>query len=396
MIELLAPAGDLQRLMIAVDYGADAVFVGGKMYSLRAKAGNFDLDELAQGAQYCHAHGARLHVTVNIVPHPGDLEGIEVYLRDLQRVGVDAIICASISVLTIAKRVAPGLEVHISTQDSSTNSAAVAFYRQLGADRVVLGRECTLEEVDQLIQHTDCPIETFVHGGMCTNFSGHCTLSNYMTGRDANRGGCAQSCRWSYDIYDQDVLVSDPDHPFTMSSKDMNATQYVADLMRIGVTSLKIEGRMKTDYYIASVVSSYRRLIDDLQAGLDREASEQRCLDRLRLAQNRETCPGYYGGIMDETSYLYGVNGSGVNQDYLGTVIACDDRSATIEVRNHFSCGDWVEVLEPTFQDQRFVIEVLQDSSGERVERVYKPMEHITMRVPTPLAVGSFIRRINS
>lgn len=391
--ELLAPAGDLKRLKVAVDYGADAVFIGGKQFSLRAKASNFDLDDIAEGAKYCHDHGSRLHVTVNMIPHDDDYAGLEDYLRSLESIGVDAVIVASMSIVALAKAVAPGLEVHVSTQYSSTNSMSVNFWKRRGADRVVLGRECTLEEVKSICRNTDIPIEAFIHGGMCTNYSGRCTLSNYMTLRDANRGGCAQSCRWKYEVYQGDRLISDKQTPFSMSSKDLNATAVVKDLIEAGVCSFKIEGRMKTEYYIATVVSSYRMLIDAVLDGSYSEELLKRVQANLMMAENRETSIGYYYGEPDHEGYLYGVNGAVVNQDFLGVVREMSDQFALIEVRNHFSVGERIEILDPSMDLATFMVEQLIDSQDVETDRVYKPMEVIKLRTPVPLVKNSFIRR---
>lgn len=393
-VELLAPAGDLKRLKVAVDYGADAVFIGGKQFSLRAKASNFDLDEIAEGAAYCHAHNAHLHVTVNIIPHTDDFEGLIAYLQDLERVQVDAIIVASMTIVDLAKRFAPKLQVHVSTQESSTNSYAVDFWKRRGADRVVLGRECTLEEVKSLIDHTDVPIETFIHGGMCTNYSGRCTLSNYMTLRDANRGGCAQSCRWRYDLFKEGEKISTAAIPFTMSSKDLNAAPYVYDLIQAGVASFKIEGRMKTDYYIASVVSSYRGLIDAIESGSYTPAVLEGAQRNLRMSENRETSTGYYGGTPKQEGYLYGVNGAVVNQDFVGVVKGYEQGYVLVEVRNHFSIRDCLEVLEPSRAYRRFEVESLIDSLDGEVDRVYKPMEIVRVKCEQPIVNEAFLRRV--
>lgn len=393
-VELLAPAGDLARLKIAVDYGADAVFIGGKQFSLRAKASNFTIADITEGAAYCHAHGAHLHVTVNIIPHDSDFEGLEVYLRALETAGVDAIIVASMSIVELAKRVAPKLEVHVSTQYSTTNSSAVEFWERKNVDRVVLGRECTLPEVQQMVSKTDLPIEAFIHGAMCTNFSGRCTLSNYMTLRDANRGGCAQSCRWKYDVYQNDQVISDTSIPFSMSSKDMNAMYELKALVDAGVASLKIEGRMKTEYYIACVVGGYRALLDAIENGHYNEELLAKEMNHLAKSENREAFIGYYHGVPKEEGYLYGVNGAGVNQDFLGVIKSCEDGYLTVEVRNHFSLGERVEVLDPSHQLKNFEVVDLVNSDGEACSRVYKPMEHVKIKSPYHFEIGSFLRRI--
>jgi putative protease len=258
--ELLAPAGDLEKLKIAVLYGADAVFVGSKEFSLRSRASNFTIADLELGAEFCHAHGAKLYVTTNIVPHNSDLIGLIDYLQDLQNAGVDAIICSSYAVMYIAKRYT-NLEVHISTQQSLANSLAVKFYEEYGASRVVLARELSIKEIEEIKRNTNLELEVFIHGGMCSSYSGRCMLSNHMTNRDANRGGCAHSCRWNYDLYMGDELISDNDR-FQFSSKDLMAVNQLPRLLECA-DSLKIEGRMKSIHYIATVTKVYRMIIDE-------------------------------------------------------------------------------------------------------------------------------------
>ena len=263
-IELLAPAGDLERLKTAVLYGADAVYIGGKKLSLRSRAGNFTLDEIEEGVVFAKTHGAKVYVTVNMIPHNEDLVEVAEYLKRLSEIGVSAIICASLHILEVSKKVAPNMEVHISTQQTITNSQTIDYWKMMKADRVVLARELSMGDIEKTAKVSSLPLEVFIHGGMCVNYSGSCTLSNWMTLRDANRGGCAQSCRWKYFLYDsQSNNVCDDSGLFSMSSKDMQSANYVARLIENGISSLKIEGRMKTAYYIATVVKAYRRLIDE-------------------------------------------------------------------------------------------------------------------------------------
>lgn len=262
-IELLAPAGDLKRLKIALLYGADAVYIGGQQFSLRSRASNFSLEDIREGAAFAREHGKKVHVTVNMLPHEDDLGGLDDYVRALADAGVHALIVASPSIARRVKELAPSLEVHISTQHSTTNASAIRFWKEQGMDRVVLARECTLEEVRASCANAVLPVEVFIHGGMCISYSGRCVLSNHMTNRDANRGGCAQSCRWKYALYEGEREISDPDMRFSMSSKDLQAVRFIPALIEAGVSSLKIEGRMKSAYYIATVVHAYRMLIDE-------------------------------------------------------------------------------------------------------------------------------------
>lgn len=396
-IELLAPAGDLMRLKTAVNFGANAVYIGGKKFSLRSRASNFDLDDIKAGAEYAHAFGAKLFVTINMIPHQEDLEGLKEYIISLDRAGVDAVIVASLYVAKVARVCSERMEVHLSTQLSSTNAQSLRFYRSLGIDRVVLARECSMDDVEEIAKLGIVPIEVFVHGGMCVNVSGRCTLSNYMTTRDANRGGCAQSCRWKYEVFSKDhALLSDESTLFSMSSKDLNAVTVMPRLLTSGVVSLKIEGRMKSEYYIATVVGAYRRLIDDLLAGKDRVESIQKAANEIQRAENRATFSGFYESMPSEEGHLYGANGQPVTQEFVGTVVSYDPSTslAKVQVRNHFEVGHTLEVFGPKLDHVRFVLKELVNSEDEQVSRVYKPMEIVTLKIPFEVSENDFIRRI--
>ena len=293
-IELLAPAGDLNRLKTAVRYGADAVYIGGKELSLRSRAGNFSIEEIKEGVAFANQYGAKVYVTVNMIPHDEDFKEVEKYFKSLEDAGVSAIIVASIHLMKLCKKVAPKMEVHISTQQTTTNTATVDYWKEIGADRVVLAREVTLEEMKEIAKTSSLPLEVFIHGGMCVNYSGRCTLSNIMTLRDANRGGCAQSCRWKYRMYDDGNLISPEDCLFSMSSKDLQAASVITALMDMGIDSLKIEGRMKTAYYIATVVKAYRQLIDTYhENGKVTEEEMEKFQNELAKAENRPTYSGF-------------------------------------------------------------------------------------------------------
>lgn len=314
-IELLAPAGDLERLKIAILYGADAVYLGGKQFSLRSRASNFELADIEEGVKFAKQHNAHVHVTVNMLPHEEDLHGLEEYLKALEAIGVTAIICASPHIAMCAKKIAPALEVHLSTQHSSTNSAAIAYWKDMGIDRVVLARELSLTDIQKTAKHSALPIEVFIHGGMCISYSGRCVLSNHMTGRDANRGGCAQSCRWKYRLYDDHNPLHDERDLFSMSSKDLMAARYIPELIQANIASLKIEGRMKSAYYIATLIHAYRGLIDEVysQKGISEERMEWYC-NEISKAENRPTANGFYEGLPKANDHLYGVNGAGVDR----------------------------------------------------------------------------------
>lgn len=396
-IELLAPAGDLERCKTAIRYGADAVYLGGKRFSLRSRASNFDISDIEQACKFANEHNARIHVTVNIIPHNEDLDGIEEYLRQLEEVGVTAIIVASVNFIKIAKKVAPKLEVHLSTQMSTLNSACIEEYASWGVDRVVLGRECTMDTIRKIAAVSSKPIEAFIHGGMCSNYSGRCTLSNAMTLRDANRGGCAQSCRWKYHLMDKDQELSDPEYLLSMSSKDLQASRFIKDMIDANVASLKIEGRMKSNYYIATVVKTYRKLIDEVYAGHD-ITSERLAYyqNEFNKAENRPTCTGFLDGTPTEDSHLYGINGAGVTHEFVGYIKSYDatNKTCVCEVRNYFVSGDELEVFGPSIDNEHFICNDMKNSDGELVEIANKPMQLLTIKVPFEVHEHDMIRKV--
>lgn len=399
--ELLAPAGDLYRAKLAISYGADAVYLGGMKYSLRARASNFRQEDIQAICAFAHDHGAAVHVTVNIIPHESDFEGLKEYLVHLAEYGVTAIITASPAIMRLAAAYAPSLAVHCSTQMSVTNSTAAAFFaRKLGIRRVVLARECTLEEIAEFTAH--CPIETeaFIHGGMCVNYSGRCTLSNRMTQRDANRGGCAQSCRWQYDLYRQDEKLSTEESPFTMGSKDMMAAREISSLMRAGVDSLKIEGRMKSEYYVASVVSGYRHLIDAVYRKQD-DLSEEEIRPFIReimKGENREVFAGNYHGDAGQNGIIYHENSNAhVNHDFIGVVESYDEAEGAMWMvtRNPFDQGDRAEVLRQGADTVPFTIEKAEDENGMAVEQSRAPMKRLKIRVPFRVKKNDIVRLVS-
>ncbi len=388
--ELLAPAGDLRRAETAIRFGADAVYLGGQKFSLRSRASNFSIEEIAEAVRYARDYHARIHVTVNEIPHDCDFEGLEDYLKTLEEIGVTAVIVASPAIMKLAKNAAPRLEVHCSTQMSVTNAMAAQFLKdQLDIDRVVLARECTLNEVRSIAQH--CPVDTeaFIHGGMCVNYSGRCTLSNRMTLRDANRGGCAQSCRWSYHLYRNEDEVSDPSHLYTMGSRDLCAVKEIGELMKAGVRSFKIEGRMKTEYYVAGIVSAYRHLMDELMEHeyvLPEERMAYHAAEIMK-AENRETCPGFYEGVESASIIMHENSDKDVNHGFLGRVVSYDEKAGVLvlETRNPLDLQDEIEVMEPGIENRTFTVRSMQNEDGEYLEKSRVPMRLV--RIPVPFAV---------
>ena len=396
--ELLAPAGDLHRAKTAIRYGADAVYLGGQCFSLRSRASNFTLEDIKEACVFAKAHGAHIHVTVNIIPHEEDFTGLEEYLQTLEAYGVTAIIAASPYIMKTARRVAPSLQIHCSTQMSVTNSHAIAFLKDaLDIDRSVLARECTMDQVRAITSNSPVETEAFIHGGMCVNYSGRCTLSNRMTLRDANRGGCAQSCRWSYQVYDGDNEIK-ADTLFTMGSRDLSVPEYMYDLMEAGVSSLKIEGRMKTEYYVACIVSAYRHLIDEIAETGGPLSAERMAVHTKEIlrGENRETCTGFYSGKAGLDTLIYHANSNAdVNHDFLGTVKKInDDGTCIIETRNVFACGETLEFLTPGETNRSFVLTKMKNvKSQEQIDEIRNPMTLVEIPVPFTVQENDILRR---
>ncbi len=391
--ELLAPAGDLNRLKIAFEYGADAVYFGGKKFSLRARASNFSLDDIKQATDYAHSRQKKVYVTVNMIPHDSDFIGLKEYLIQLEQIGVDAIICASRAILTLSKQVAPTMEVHISTQQTTTNSEAIKYWSKANADRLVLAREVQYTDLVEICKKTDLPLEVFIHGGMCANYSGRCVISNLLTNRDANRGGCAQSCRWNYHLYHKDELIDQDDFLFSFGSKDLCVVDYLEDILKTNVASLKIEGRMKTAYYIATVVKAYRQLIDEFEK--EGKISKE-CLEEnkklIKRSSNREAFAGFYPGLANRDGQIYN-NIVTANQSYVANVLDYKDGLATIEVRNYFKVGDKLRLFNPKGKDEYFVLNEMKDMDDQSVEIANKPMQKLKIKLPTKVNEFTFITK---
>lgn len=396
-IELLAPAGDLERAKTAIRFGANAVYLGGKRFSLRSRASNFEICDIKEACDYAREYGAHIHVTINMIPHDEDLDGLEDYVKELESAGVTAVIVASPSIIQTVKRVAPKLEVHLSTQMSTTNLKAIEYYKRLGVDRIVFARECDLKEVTHIAKNSPVPTEAFIHGGMCVNYSGRCTLSNAMTLRDANRGGCAQSCRWKYHLLQGEHEISTMDNLFSMSSKDLMAVEFMYDLMEANVASLKIEGRMKSAYYIASVVHAYRKCIDEIASTGKRLSPERLAyyIDELAKAENRPTSSGFYRGLPTYRDHLYGVNGAGVTHDFVGVVLSYDKSSQTalVQVRNVFKVNDELEVFGPKIDNESFIVQSITNGDDCMIEVANQPMTEVRVSIPFTVYPEDMIRR---
>lgn len=396
-IELLAPAGNLEKAKIALMYGADAVFVGGKTFSLRARASNFERDDLSELVSFAHQRGKKVYVTTNIIPHDEDFLALGDYLRFLENIGVDAIIVSSLALAELAKKQAPNLAIHISTQTSTYNSIALKYWKKKGASRVVLARELSLDELKEMVPKTDLELEVFIHGGMCAGFSGRCVLSNHMTMRDANRGGCAHSCRWNYFLYQKSELL--PGF-FNFGSKDLMAAPFIEDFIRMGIASLKIEGRMKSIYYLATVVRAYRALIDSYyEKGKIAEADMQEAATEIAKAENRQTSVGFLQGLPTVNEQLYDNRAETPTKEFVGMVLDYNPETqmALIEQRNYFSVGDEVEFFGPFKKAVTFSVPPFVDfETQEELTVARHPLQKIRMAVPIPLEPYDMMRLVKT
>ena len=389
-VELLAPAGSLEKMEFAFHYGADAVYFGGKEFSLRANAKNFSREEMATAIEFAHSKGKKAYVTVNIVFHNEDLTGLKEYLEYLSSIHVDAIIASDIAVINMVKEHNIDLEVHISTQASILNHEAALFYKEMGATRVVLAREASKEDIKKIKETTGLEIECFAHGAMCTSISGRCVLSNYCTNRDSNRGGCAQICRWTFDYKKDNELVTE--EPFSMTPKDLNLVSYIKEMMEVGVNSFKIEGRMRSIYYVSTVILIYRRLIDKIKDNTLTEEYAKYALNILNRVANRDSAPQFFNKMpgVDEQYYLGRAELS--NQDFLGLVLDYQDGVATIEQRNNFKVGDTVQFFGPNFETFDYVVEEIEDMEGNKLDIARHPQMVIKLKVPYKLEKNDMMR----
>lgn len=368
-IELLAPAGNLERLKVAFAYGADAVYIGGQKYSLRARASNFTIPDIKEAVNIANSYGKKIYVTCNIVAHNSDLldpQDFKNYVIELEKIGVTGIIVSDLGLIDLANEVRKNLEVHISTQLSTMNSETIKFLKEKGASRVVLARECSLKDIKSISKKSPLELEVFIHGGMCMSISGKCVLSNYMTGRDANRGGCAQSCRWFYNLYDENKeKVSN--HLFTFSSKDLQASHFIEKLIKYNVSSLKIEGRMKSEYYLASIISQYRKLIDDIYS--KNKKSYKHYIKEMSKAESRPASYGFFKGKVTTKQQIFDKTAEIPLQDFVARVLDYDKKSkiVKIEQRNNFTISKPFEVLTPK-GIINITVNEMWDENNEKIE----------------------------
>lgn len=397
MIELLSPAGNRERLEYALAYGADAVYMAGSRYSLRAFADNFEPDELKSALELVHSKGKKAYITVNIYAHNSDIDGMEDYFRFLYDIGADAVLVSDLGVLEAAKKGAPELPVHISTQANVTNYAAARFFCNAGAERIVLARELSIEEIALIHQKVpQAELEAFVHGAACISYSGRCLLSDYLTGRSANQGKCAQPCRWGYELVPQGradsfPIAQDERGTYILNSKDLCMIDHLGELADAGVTSFKIEGRMKTAYYTAAVTNAYRRAIDRLEAGLEPDPTLK---EELAKAANREFTTGFYFGPV-QNGQRYESSKCRQSHEFSAVVLSSDGEYLTLEQRNRFRVGDVLEVLspEPSRCGQKFTVESIISSQGCSVQAAPNPQERVKVPCTLRLEYMDILRR---
>ncbi|PCF62783.1 protease [Staphylococcus delphini] len=401
--ELLAPAGNLEKLKIAVHYGADAVFIGGQEYGLRSNADNFTMDEIREGVEFANRYGAKIYVTTNIIAHDENMEGLDDYLEQLEATGATGIIVADPLIIETCKRVASKLEIHLSTQQSLSNYKAVEYWKEEGLDRVVLARETGAMEMQEIKDKVDIEIEAFIHGAMCIAYSGRCTLSNHMTARDSNRGGCCQSCRWDYDLLtvdndgELDVYYEDGNAvPFAMSPRDLKLIESIPNMMDLGIDSLKIEGRMKSIHYIATVVSVYRKVIDAYAADPENFKIKPEWLFELDKCANRDTAPAFFKGTPGYEEQMFGNESSKKAPfDFIGLVLDYDKDSqmATIQQRNHFKPGQEVEFFGPEIQTFKQVVDKIYDEEGNELDAARHPLQIVQIKVDQPIYPNNMMRK---
>ena len=401
--ELLIPASSLEVLKTAVIFGADAVYIGGEAFGLRAKAKNFTMEEMKEGIEFAHARNVKVYVTANILAHNYDLEGVEEYFKELRDIHPDALIIADPGVFSIAKRVCPEIERHISTQANNTNYETYRFWYELGAKRVVSARELSLEEIRQIRNHIpdDLEIETFIHGAMCISYSGRCLLSNYFTGRDANRGACTHPCRWKYAVVEETrpgeymPVYENERGTYIFNSKDLCMIDHIPEILESGIDSLKIEGRMKTSLYVATVARTYRKAIDDCLKS--RELYEKNLpwyREQISNCTYRQFTTGFFYGKPDENTQIYDSNTYVKEYTYLGIVgEVTEDGLYRIEQRNKFSVGEEIEIMKPDGENIVTRVQQILNEDGEEQESAPHPKQVLYIRLDQKAEHYDILRR---
>ena len=393
-VELLAPAGNLEKLKMAIIYGADAVYLGGEEFGLRASAGNFGMDELKEGFSFAHSRGKRVYVTMNIIPHNEDFDGMPEYIRQVRDLGADAVIFSDPGIFDLLRQEAPDMELHLSTQANNTNWRSAAFWHRQGVKRIILARELSLNEIREIRQNIpkELELEMFVHGAMCISYSGRCLLSNYMAGRDANRGLCAHPCRWKYHLVEEKrpgeymPVYENERGTYIFNSKDLCLIDRLPKIIESGVTSLKIEGRMKSSYYVATIVKAYREALDAYDADPEKYVFKDAWLDEMSKASHREYTTGFFEGKPSGREQIYESSSYIREYDFVGLVTAYDSAAgvATIEQRNRFVIGDELEVVGPKGSFGIHRVTSMKNEDSEDIDAaphpqmtVYMPMEPV-------------------
>ena len=397
-MELLSPAGNFEKLRAALHFGADAVYLSGKSYGLRAQAGNFDNDELKEAVELVHARGKKVYVTLNIMAHNADFIGLEEYVKYLDSLKVDAVLVSDLGILSLVRKCAPDLAVHVSTQASVTNKYAADFYADLGVKRIVLARELSLDEIKQIRNHLadEIELEAFVHGAMCISYSGRCLMSDFMTGRHANHGECAQSCRWEYAVAEKTrgeymPVEEDGRGTYIFNSKDLNMIEYIPELYAAGVHSLKIEGRIKSAYYVASVTNAYRRALDIFYRGGEYRLPPE-VTDCLLKTSHRRFTTGFYFGETDRQ--CYDTAKPDCDYDFCAVVLERRQGGALVEMRGRFKRGDTLEVLASGSSDGRkLAVGNMTDTLGNPVDDAYRVQQHLFLETSLPLEEGDMLRK---
>lgn len=402
--EVLAPAGTLEKLKTAILYGADAVFLGGEAYGLRSRAGNFDFAEMKEAVDFAHAHNAKVYIAANMVTHEGDEKGAGEFFRTVRDIGIDAAIISDMALMDICASEAPGLPIHLSTQSSAANYETLNFWKDEGLERVVLAREVSMDEIKEMQEKVDVEIEAFIHGAMCISYSGRCVLSNHMVHRDANRGGCAQSCRWKYGLFDMPFAGEKNmvgageegiEEKFSMSAVDLSMIQHLPDLIEAGVDSLKIEGRMKSIHYVSTVSNVYRAAVDSYCEDPDNYVCKQEWIDELWKAAQRELATGFYYQVPTEEEQLFGPRRQIPQYAFVGQVLEYDPETqmATVQQRNNFKIGDHIEFYGPGMRHHEEELTQLWDENGEEIEAAPHAMMICKMKVTEPVKPLDMIRK---
>lgn len=401
--ELLAPGGSLEKLKTAIDYGADAVYIGGEAFSLRVAAENFSYDEMREGVEYAHARGKKVYLTANILPHNSDIEDFEAFVQEIRPIGFDAVLVADLGMFDILQKTAPELPIHISTQANNVNYRSASKWYEMGAKRVVLAREMSLAEIEEIRAKTppELEIEAFVHGAMCISYSGRCLLSNYMTSRDANLGACAHPCRWNYALVEQTrpgeymPIYENERGSFIFNSKDLCMIAHIPELVKSGIVSFKLEGRVKTAYYLATVVKAYREEIDRYFENPDEYKFDEKQLEELCKVSHRPYYTGFYFGKPDEKAQVYTDSSYIRDYDLIGIVTGYDEETKLLSItqRNRFFAGDEIEIIQP---DKPFITHIVTDMTndkGEKIDVANHAEMTVCFKVNEPIPVGAMVRK---